>query len=195
MDKKTIIIGIIIMSGILLINLVSASPNLTVSSPTNITYTEPEINLIISTEGVIDSYWYNLNNNKTNISFTPNITIGELKWENYHTLYVFVNNTSGDITQDIRRFYVGSLDKNYFVFYLLALALGGLLLVLSYVKSDPILMIFAGFLFSAFAISFSFNGYPPIESQFFDIVMITISSGFSFYIMTKGSLQLVEEGI
>jgi len=181
-----------IASIIIWINVTLPSITLTISSPTNTTYNYVDVDLLVSTTGIIDTHWYKLNSGN-NITFIPNITLNNLEWEQYHTIQVWVNNSEGNIVTEIRRFYIGDIRTNYLMYYLLVLVLGGLLLLLGCEREDPILMILEGFLFSAFSITYAIKGYPTIDSEFLNIVIITISSGFAFYLMAIGSLQLVED--
>jgi len=182
-----------IASIVIWINITEPSFTLRIISPTNITYNYIDIDLLVSAGGYIDSYWYKLNNGN-NITFIPNVTLNNLEWEQYHTLQVWVNDTDGNILTEIRRFYIGDTSSNYLMYYLLVLILGSLLLILGYNKLDPRLILLSGFLFSAFSITYAFNGYPSIESDFLNMFIITISAGFSFYLITLASLKFIREG-
>jgi len=69
-------------------------PNITIVSPTAITYTTSDIALTVSANEAINTWWYSLNGG-ANASFTPNTTISGLA-SGVYTLNVYANDNYGN---------------------------------------------------------------------------------------------------
>lgn len=74
----------------------STPPTITIASPTNITYNATNIiDLNVSANEEIDTWWYSNDSGATNKTFTPNQTY---IWEyGNHILFVWANDTTGNI--------------------------------------------------------------------------------------------------
>ncbi|MBN2014476.1 MAG: DUF2341 domain-containing protein, partial [Candidatus Altiarchaeota archaeon] len=75
------------------ITLDTTKPTIILQSPENITYNTTLINLNVSADDIIDTWWYSLNSG-TNITFTPNTTIIAEYGSNH--LIVYANDTAGN---------------------------------------------------------------------------------------------------
>ena len=70
------------------------SPTVTIYSPQNITYTTTTINLDVSADESVDTWWYSLNGG-SNVIFTPNTTITASQGLN--NIIVYANDSAGNI--------------------------------------------------------------------------------------------------
>lgn len=74
------------------------SNNMTVSSPTNTSYPWVDANysfmLNVSSNLTVDAWWYQLNSNGTNVTFSPNVTLSGVVGQNNITIWA--NDTYGD---------------------------------------------------------------------------------------------------
>jgi len=73
----------------------SSMAELTIDSPENITYNTTSVSLNVSTNltSVVE-WWYSLDGNATNVTFTPNITLEGLMYGITHNLTVSVNGSN-----------------------------------------------------------------------------------------------------
>ncbi|MEM3399550.1 MAG: NosD domain-containing protein, partial [Candidatus Micrarchaeia archaeon] len=69
-------------------------PTITIHSPENTTYTTQTIQLNVSADEDIDTWWYSLNGGE-NTTFTPNTTITAV--EGVNNLTVYANDTAGNV--------------------------------------------------------------------------------------------------
>jgi len=74
----------------------TADPNITVTSPLNGTTYTNNVNVDVSADETIDTWWYELDSNGTNTTFTPNITITGLAVGS-HNISICANDTAGNI--------------------------------------------------------------------------------------------------
>jgi len=74
---------------------VGTQPNITLISPTATTYTSSTVNLQVSINETVDTWWYSLNGG-ANTVFTPNTTLTSLSTGAYN-LTVYVNNSLNHI--------------------------------------------------------------------------------------------------
>ena len=88
-------------------------PVLTVYTPQNITYYSSRVSLSVSATDNVDisNYWYSLDGG-INTTFTPNSSVANLGFEDWHNILIYVNDTSNNIVKEMRRFYVGSTPFN-----------------------------------------------------------------------------------
>ncbi len=93
--KKLILPITILILSIFISSYVKAT-NITLISPINTTYNTTIIELNVTSNDTIDTWWYNLNSG-SNVTFTPNITITAKYGLNH--LIVYANDTSGNINQ------------------------------------------------------------------------------------------------
>lgn len=70
-------------------------PAILMTSPTNTSYVSKSISLNVDANEIIDKWMFELNNNGTNETFTPNITITAIEGSN--TNLVWANDTSGNM--------------------------------------------------------------------------------------------------
>jgi len=73
----------------------SIVPNITIDSPTETEYTSSTVNLQVSADEAIDTWWYSLNNG-TNTTFTPNTTLTSLTTGSYN-LTIYANDSSNNL--------------------------------------------------------------------------------------------------
>jgi parallel beta-helix repeat protein len=80
-----------------LVNLTSDAtpPYITIHSPANTTYASQSIALNVSASEPVNTWWYQLNSNGTNVTFTPNTTI-VTTLQGQNNLTVWANDTSGN---------------------------------------------------------------------------------------------------
>ena len=69
-------------------------PGITIHSPTNMTYNDSTITLGVTANETIHTWWYQLNTNGTNMTFSPNTTITAVLGMNNIT--VWANDSSGN---------------------------------------------------------------------------------------------------
>ncbi|MCK4714427.1 MAG: PGF-pre-PGF domain-containing protein, partial [Candidatus Aenigmarchaeota archaeon] len=78
-------------------------PIISISTPANITYTTSTIQLNVSANEPINTWWYQLNTNGTNETFTPNSTI-YTTLEGLNNITVWANDTTGNEGSSTRYF-------------------------------------------------------------------------------------------
>ena len=71
------------------------TPDITIYSPTNTTYSTTSISLNVDSNDTMDTWWYQHNSNGTNYTFTPNITITGTEGQNH--IQVWSNDSSNNI--------------------------------------------------------------------------------------------------
>ena len=143
-----------------------------------------------------------LNNQSINIS--TNMTIKTVANDTYNFTfpanYTHIGNyrirLCDNSTADM---YVGNLDEDYndkwLYFYGFSLLLGAGLLIISYKKEDKILGILAGFLFAAFALTFTKIGYPTLNNSTLNLSIILVTSGIGGVVMLSSVFKLMQDGL
>lgn len=83
-------------------------PVLTINSPSNTTYTSNSLKLNVTSSETISSYWYTLNNDQTNTTFTngQNITFGA----GPNNLKVYANDSAGNVGNTSLTFSISYTD-------------------------------------------------------------------------------------
>lgn len=84
----------------------TTGPIIYIDSPENTTYTTTTIDLDVSANEVVDTWWYSLNSG-SNITFNPNTTITGIQGQNNITIYA--NDTIGNDNSSIVYFFIDSI--------------------------------------------------------------------------------------
>jgi len=90
-------------------------PFITIESPTNTTYSNNTIDLNVTSNEAIDSWWYSNDTGLTNQTFTPNISIAGYP-EGLNNITVFANDTAGNENHTIIYFTVDTVPPTINVY-------------------------------------------------------------------------------
>lgn len=89
----------------------TTSPVIIMDSPSNVTYNFTSIDLNVSADEGINTWWYSNDSGVNNNTFTPNQTY---VWdEGDNTVYVWANDTSGNIGRRNVTFYIDSIPPTF----------------------------------------------------------------------------------
>ena len=87
------------------------APTITINSPANQTYTTANIDLNVSANEIINTWWYTNNSGINNKNFTPNLS--SIKWEQgSNILTVYANDSSGNKGNNTVTFFIDSINPN-----------------------------------------------------------------------------------
>ncbi len=88
----------------------TTAPTITVDSPLNQTYATDTIDLNVSADEPINTWWFQLNGNGTNVTFTPNITL--VGTEGNNNIIVYTNDSVGNEGSNIVYFTIDTAVPN-----------------------------------------------------------------------------------